>query len=145
MLKLYYYDGGTKHKMIIDKKLFYLFGNGFEDILDPKLKQFIEDNDLVEHTKKAFFDYEIINAFSFGISWDLAGENIATIERQPVFKLGTPNLILQIRSKEDRSSKLMWLIGDIFYNTRRINYYWIEEVNKVDEDLENMKVNLKIG
>lgn len=85
MLKLYYYDGGTKHKMIIDKKLFYLFGNGFEYILDPNLKQFIEDNDLVEHTKKAFFDYEIINAFSFGISWDLAGENIATIERQPVF------------------------------------------------------------
>lgn len=60
-------------------------------------------------------------------------------------KLGTPNLILQIRSKEDRSSKLMWLIGDIFYNTRRFNYYWIEEVPKVDEDLENMKVNLKIG
>lgn len=85
MLYLYYYDGGTKHKMIIDKKLYYLFGGGFEDILDPDLKKFVEDNDLVEHVKKAFFDYEIINGFCFGISWDLAGENISTIERQPIF------------------------------------------------------------
>lgn len=85
ILELYYYDGGTKHKMIIDKKLYYLIGNGFEDIVDPNLAKFIEDNDILEHTKKAFFDYEIINGFCFGVAWSKDGSVISTIERQPIF------------------------------------------------------------
>lgn len=53
------------------------------------------------------------------------------------------NKILQLRFKEDRTNKVMWLLNDI--GNGRVNAYYIEEVPKADEDLENMKVNLKIG
>lgn len=52
------------------------------------------------------------------------------------------SFILQIQSKVDKKSKIMWLFGDVSFNVNRYNEYIIEEVILSEEDLEEKKVNL---
>lgn len=59
--------------------------------------------------------------------------------------LDSPSFILEIESKVDYSNKLMWLNNDVSLNVERYNEYIIEMVDKIDEDLENMKVYLNEG
>lgn len=56
--------------------------------------------------------------------------------------ISNPNFILQIESKVNLKSKIMWLNNDISLNPMRYNEFIINEVNKIDEDLEDMKVFL---
>ena len=67
---LYNYGGSSNHKMIIDKKVNAISGQGFEEILDPRLKDFVEKQGLTEEIIKIAFDYEIFNGFAFEIIWN---------------------------------------------------------------------------
>lgn len=87
LLDLYNYTGSSKHKMIIDKKVRYISGQGFEDVLDESLKSFITKTDLNEEINKASYDYEILNAFALEVIWSNDGKSISSMKHIPVSQL----------------------------------------------------------
>lgn len=54
-------------------------------------------------------------------------------------------IIMELKYKEDRSVKLLRLNDDFSTKYWRYNQYFIEEVAKIDEDLEDQKIYLEIG
>lgn len=97
LLDLYNNTGGPRHKMIINKKVRYISGQGFNDITDANLKAFVENNDLETEIQKIALDYEIFNGFSFEIVWSNDGKSIASIKHMPIaqnrFGLLTDNMV----------------------------------------------------
>jgi len=71
--------------------------------------------------------------------------NIVMFTLNESVTITNPSFILQIESKVDYTSKIMWLIDDLSLNNVRYNEYIIETVNKIDEDLTDMKVFLDEG
>lgn len=69
LIDLYNYIGSPYHKMIINKKVNLLIGNGFEDITDERLKKFVDDNNLVDELYKIALDYELFNGISVQSIW----------------------------------------------------------------------------
>lgn len=71
--------------------------------------------------------------------------NIVMFTLNESITLENPSFILQIESKVDFSSKVMWLLNDVTLNSARYNEYIIEMVDKIDENLSNMKIYLEEG
>jgi hypothetical protein len=87
LLDLYQYKGGSLHQSIINKKTKLISGNGFEEVLDDKLKSFIKSNRLDSEVKKLTLDYEIYNGFSFEVIWNKEGSEIVKLNHLPFNKL----------------------------------------------------------
>ena len=87
LLNLYNNEGSPINKSIINKKVKMIAGNGFQDILDPALKEFIKKNKLEKEIKKAALDYEIYNGFALEIIWDREGVNMTSLKHIPFQKV----------------------------------------------------------
>lgn len=88
LLDLYEEKGGTRHSMIVKKKVRYMGGQGINlEGIDPRLADFIESNDLDTEILKAIMDYEIFNGFSFEVIWSRDGQSIASIKHIPFSQL----------------------------------------------------------
>lgn len=87
LMDLYNYTGSPKHKMIIDKKVRYISGNGFEDIMDNDLKSFINKVNLVEDLRKISLDFEIFNGFAIEVIWSNDGSVISSMKHIPLSQL----------------------------------------------------------
>jgi hypothetical protein len=87
LLNLYNNEGSPINKSIINKKVKMIAGNGFQDILDPALKEFIKKNKLEKEIKKAALDYEIYNGFALEIIWDREGLNMTSLKHIPFQKV----------------------------------------------------------
>ena len=87
LINLYNYTGSSKHKMIIDKKIRYISGQGFEDILDTNLKSFVTKTNLTEEITKATYDYELFNGFAFEVIWSNDGSTITSVKHMPISQL----------------------------------------------------------
>ncbi len=86
LLNLYNNVGSTLSTAIINKKTKMISGKGFNEVLDPRLIQFITENDLAGETKKATLDYQIFNSFALEIIYSNGG-NITSIKHIPIHKL----------------------------------------------------------
>jgi hypothetical protein len=87
ILDRYNAKGSSTHKSIINKKIKFISGRAFEDIVDPRLADFVKKNKLVKEVKKATTDYELFNAFAFEVIWNNAGTDFTSIQHIPVSKL----------------------------------------------------------
>jgi hypothetical protein len=87
LLNLYNHQGSPINKSIINKKVKMIAGNGFQDIIDTNLKQWIKKNKLEKEVKRAALDYEIYNGFAFEIIWDREGVNITSLKHIPFQKI----------------------------------------------------------
>ena len=67
LLNLYNNQGTPLHKAIINKKQKMTSGNGFNDIQDNELLQFIKKNKLELEVKKANLDLEIFNQYALEV------------------------------------------------------------------------------
>lgn len=80
LLDLYNHYGSATHKAIIDKKVRYIAGQGFDQIADMELLKFIKSNKLDIELAKMTLDYEIFNGFAFEIIWNREGDKINKIK-----------------------------------------------------------------
>lgn len=87
LLDLYNHQGSPINKAIINKKAKMIAGNGFQDILDPRLKEFVKKHKLERVIKRAELDYEIYNGFALEIIYDREGVNITSIKHMPFHKI----------------------------------------------------------
>lgn len=110
LLELYNNKGGSRHKAIIDKKVRMMVGNGFEDIKDVKLKNFVFDNNLKQEIIKIAYDYEIFNGFAFEVVWSRDRKSLPIIKHMPISQVR--NGIL-----EEDNFEYFWVSSD-WSNTR---------------------------
>lgn len=87
LLDLFNYKGSSKHKMIIDKKVNLLIGQGFDPIVNEELQKFVNDNDLVEDLEKWAFDLEIFNGYCIEAIWSNDGTKITTMKHIPISQI----------------------------------------------------------
>jgi hypothetical protein len=80
LLDIYNHYGSATHKAIIDKKVRMIAGQGFEDITDASLLDFVKKNKLDIELAKMALDYEIFNGFCFEIIWNKEGNKINKIK-----------------------------------------------------------------
>ncbi|MCP4761435.1 MAG: phage portal protein [archaeon] len=86
LLNLYDNYGGALHKSIINKKVKYISGRGFNDVQSSELNDFIKKNKLTKQTRKATLDYEIFNAFAFEIVYANDG-SLYSVKHIPISKV----------------------------------------------------------
>lgn len=87
LLKVFNYEGSTRHTSIINKKVSLGAGQGFEEVADQRLKDFITENNLTESLTRAFIDYEIFNGFALEVIWAADEKSIASIKHIPIAQL----------------------------------------------------------
>jgi hypothetical protein len=87
ILDIYNFKGSSIHKSIVNKKVKLSVGNGFMDILDPALKEFVKKNKLEKEIRKASLDYELFNGFCFELIWDREGVNLVSLKHIPFHKI----------------------------------------------------------
>lgn len=80
LLDLYNHKGSATHKSIIDKKVRLITGQGFDEIADPQLSNFLKMNKVDIEIAKMALDYELFNGFCFEIIWNRAGDKINKIK-----------------------------------------------------------------
>ena len=83
LLELFNFKGSTTHKSIINKKVKLSTGQGFEDVVNEELKEFMKINKFDKLARKLDFDYEIFNGFCFEVIYDRLGENPVKINHVP--------------------------------------------------------------
>jgi len=126
LLNIYNNEGSPINKSIINKKTKMVAGNGFQDILDPALKEFVKKHKLEKIMKRASLDYEIYNGFAFEVIWDREGINITSLKHIPFQKIR-----VGIKS-EDIPYDHYWISTD-WANYRKAEYApeWIRPFNSL--------------
>ena len=126
LLDLYNTYGSTTHKSIINKKTKMIAGQGFDEIVSPEVKAFVNKNKLEFETFKASMDYELFNGFSFEVIYDRMGENIVTIKHVPFHKLriGIPS--------EELPEEHFWFSND--WSQYRKDLYKPQYIKKYDSN-----------
>jgi hypothetical protein len=87
IIDMYNDAGSTTHKSIINKKVRLCTGKGFVETDDERLNQFIADNELSTHIKRASLDLELFNGFAFEVIWSNDGSRITNIQHLPLHKV----------------------------------------------------------
>jgi hypothetical protein len=124
LLNLYNHQGSSINKAIVNKKVKMIAGNGLQDILDPRLKEFVKKNRLEKTLKKASLDYEIYNGFALEIIWDREGVNITSIKHIPFQKIRAG-----VKS-EDLPFDHYWICTDWSqYRKKEFEPVWIRPFN----------------
>lgn len=106
ILDLYNHYGASIHKAIIDKKVRYIAGQGFDEITDQALLDFIKKSNLEDEVMKMVLDYELFNGFCFEIIWNREGDKINKIKHVNFHKvrIGLPT--------EDQDYEYYWYSED---------------------------------
>jgi len=124
LLNIYNNEGSPVNKSIINKKVKMIAGNGFQDILDPRLAEFVKKNKLEKHIKRASLDYEIYNGFCLEVIWNREGTDIASLRHIPFQKVrvGIKN--------EDLPFEHLWVCTD-WSQYRKEDYapQWVRPFN----------------
>lgn len=85
-----YQNGSGKHQAIINRKTKMIAGQGFEDIAEPQLVEFVKNSrgktSLKKVVRRFAKDYEIHNRATLLIRWNLDKTKIAAIDYTPVMK-----------------------------------------------------------
>lgn len=87
LLSLYNNNGSVMHKSIVNKKIRLISGKAFKEVKNQQLIDFIDNNDLAEHVKRATTDYELFNTFAFEVIWSNDGKSIASMQHLPAHKI----------------------------------------------------------
>jgi len=92
-LDLYNAYGSTTHKSIVNRKVKLVSGEGWENVTDPKLQEFIKKNRLNKEVRKVSLDYELYNGFCLEVIYNREGTEISSLKHVPFHKIriGTPN------------------------------------------------------
>jgi hypothetical protein len=87
VLDIYNAYGSTTHKSIIDRKVRMIAGQGWEDVTNLQLQEFIEKNKLNKVVKRVDLDYELFNGFALEVIYDREGVNIVSLKHIPFHKI----------------------------------------------------------
>lgn len=87
LLDLYNVSGASIHKAIINRKTKLIGGQGFDEIKDQALREFVEANKLDEEVRRAILDYQIFNGYAFEVIWNNEGSEPVRIKHIPFHKL----------------------------------------------------------
>jgi hypothetical protein len=93
LLDLYNSYGSTTHKSIVNRKVKLTTGQGWNEVSNPQLQQFIRDNRLNKEVRKVSLDFELYNGFSLEIIYNREGTEVTSIKHVPFHKvrIGIPN------------------------------------------------------
>ena len=121
--------GASLHTSIINKKVSYIAGKGFDKIGDINLQDFIERNDLTAEIKKASYDFEILNGFALEVIWSMDKTKISSVKHFPISQLRF-GLI-----DDEHHLPYFWYCKD-WTNERK---YGMEAINAYNEDFPGGK------
>jgi hypothetical protein len=109
ILDLYNHYGSPVHKAIIDRKVRYIAGQGFDEITDQSLLDFIRKNKLEDHVMRMALDYELFNGFCFEIIWNKEGDKINKIKHVNFHKI---RIGLPTEENPDEDFEYYWYSED---------------------------------
>lgn len=132
LLDLYNNYGSTTHKSIVNKKVKLISGQGFEDVSNIDLNNFIKRNRLEFETRKITFDYEIFNGFAFELIYDRMGENLTSLKHIPL------NQIRHGIKNEDLQEDYFWISKD--WNKYRKDLYKPKYIKSFDNSREGRQL-----
>lgn len=87
LLNLFNVYGASIHKSIINRKTKWIAGQGFDQITDPTLQNWVDINKFDEQIRRAALDYTIFNGFAFEVIWNNEGTQPVRIKHIPFHKL----------------------------------------------------------
>ena len=127
LLKLYNYEGASLHKAIINKKVLFSVGQGFNEIQDEDLKDFIKKNDIIDELEKWSKDYEIFNGMAVELIWSLDGSEIVSFKHIPLSQLRF-NIV-----NEDSKIRGFWYCAD-WKQEKKYTPEFIPEFNEYNRE-----------
>lgn len=122
LLDLYTNKGSSKHTSIINKKVDFTTGNGYNDLLlNEEINEWLYENDFNNLLTRINLDLEIFNGFAIEIIWNHFGQ-ISAIKHMPISQLA----IALVLSPDDKEG--YWYSSD-WSNTRLYKPEFIEKFN----------------